>query len=156
MAVAGQERVKKEFSSGGVVVRKAGGHFRVLLIKDGYGHWTWPKGHIDRGESSEEAALREIAEETGISEASILSKIGKTQYYHRIKKELIFKTVFLYLVETSQNRVTPLESEIEGVRWFAPKAALKKIEYEGSRRLLKKALLAYARKNRYSTEGYGD
>ncbi|MBU4310579.1 NUDIX domain-containing protein, partial [bacterium] len=50
---------KREFSAGGIVIKREKSKIKVLLIKDGYGKWTWPKGNIDKGESSEDAALRE-------------------------------------------------------------------------------------------------
>jgi 8-oxo-dGTP diphosphatase len=135
---------KREFSSGGVVVRKKGRSFVVLLIKDGYGRWTWPKGNINRGESSKDAAVREIEEEVGIKEIAVIKKIGQTQYFYKLKSDLIFKTVFLYLCETKQARLKIQESEIEDGKWFAPADALKKIEYKGSGNLLKKALKAFS------------
>jgi len=49
---------KREFSSGGIVIKKVKSTIKVLLIKDGYGHWTWPKGNIERGETLKEAAIQ--------------------------------------------------------------------------------------------------
>ena len=136
--------VKREFSSGGIVARKRGNVFSVLLIKDGYGRWTWPKGNIKKSESSKEAAVREIGEETGIKEISVLEKIGQTQYFYKRSGVLKFKTVFLYLCETKQAWLKIQESEIEGGRWFTPQDALSKVEYKGSKELLKKAIDKFA------------
>lgn len=52
---------EREFSAGGIVMRWERQKPKVLLIKDSYGRWTWPKGNIDKGESSKDAAIREIA-----------------------------------------------------------------------------------------------
>ncbi len=63
----------KQFSAGGIVIKRSNGT-KVLLIKDRFGKWTWPKGHIEKGETSEDAALREITEETGLRNVSIKEK----------------------------------------------------------------------------------
>ncbi len=131
---------KREFSSGGIVIRRDGDLFSVLLIKDSYGHWTWPKGHIEKGESAKDAAIREIEEETGIDDATILSKIGNTNYYYKRDDLLIYKTVHLYLCETNKEELNIQMSEIKAGKWFTPKEALSRVEYRGAKGLLKKAL----------------
>lgn len=135
---------RREFSSGGIVARKRGRSFLVLLIKDGYGRWTWPKGNIDKGETAQEAALREIGEEVGITDIHLLEKVGKTEYFYRLRGRLTFKTVYLYLCETRQARLVIQKTEIDAGRWFSPKEALKKVEYRGAKELLKKALDRFA------------
>lgn len=122
------------------MARGSGGKFSVLLIKDSYGHWTWPKGNIDKDESPEAAALREIREETGIGDAIILEKIGETTYHYKLHDILRFKTVYIYLCETAQEKLQIQASEIREGRWCTPEEALGKIEYKGSKKLLKKAL----------------
>ena len=89
----------KEFSSGGVIIKKYPAGLKVLLIKDGYGHWTWPKGNIEAGESPQDAAIREIAEEVGLKDIELIDKIADIRYYYRLKGRLIFKMVYLYLFE---------------------------------------------------------
>lgn len=145
--------MKKEFSSGGIVLRKKSGSFLVLLIKDGYDRWTWPKGNIEIKESSRAACIREIEEEVGIKSLDILKKIGKTQYYYRLKGELVFKTVFLFLCETKQAKLIIQESEINGGKWFTPEDALLKVEYDGSKSLLKKAIKLFSSLNNIPTKG---
>lgn len=135
---------KREFSAGGIVVKKQGRGLKVLLIKDSYGRWTWPKGNIQKGESAEDAALREVAEEVGLENIQPLEKIGQTQYFYRLKGELIFKTVYVYLIEAKGNeKIEVQKEEIEKGAWFAPQAALKKLEYKGAPQLLKKAIDKY-------------
>jgi 8-oxo-dGTP pyrophosphatase MutT (NUDIX family) len=143
------EKVKKkrplklEFSSGGIVARKGGGGFYVLLIKDSYGRWTWPKGHIDKGESPEEAARREIKEETGVT-AEIIEKLGETRYFYTRKMTLRYKTVYIYLCEARRANLKVQTSEIESAEWVRPASALEKVEYKGSRRMVKKAIERFA------------
>lgn len=135
---------KREFSAGGIVFRKKGGGFEVLLIKDGYGRWSWPKGHIDRDEKSQDAALREIEEEAGLKNIRILGKIGRNNYFFRLKGDLIFKTVYFFLVEVdSGDKLKVQKAEIEDARWFKPDEALKTVEYKGAREMLEKAIEMY-------------
>lgn len=135
---------RREFSAGGIVVRKKGRVFQVLLIKDSYGRWTWPKGHIDSGEKSHNAALREVKEEVGLKNLRILKKVGRSNYFFRLKEELIFKTVFFFLLEASdKEKLKVQKSEIEDGRWFKPDVALETVEYKGAKGLLAKALKMY-------------
>ena len=138
---------EKQFAAGGVVVRKTEGGIEVLLIKDGYGRWTWPKGHMEEGEKPWETALREISEETGLKEVGIIEEIGKQQYYFTLKGTKIFKTVFIFLVEESGDGKIKIQTEeISDAGWFSPDAALETIEYKGSRELLKKGIKAFGNK----------
>ena len=114
---------------------------KVLLIRDGYGRWTWPKGNIEEGESPQDAAIREIGEEAGLKNLDIIDKIDAVHYFYRLKGKLIFKTVYLYLFEAKGNeRLKALECEIEDARWLPPEEALKNIEYKGAKKILKKAI----------------
>jgi len=131
---------EREFSSGGIVIRRSGEGIYVLLIKDGYGHWTWPKGHLDKNETPQEAAAREIKEEAGIADLDLLAKVGQTQYFYRLNGALRFKTVHLYLFETREVALKIQKSEIDSGEWLSPRDALERIEYRGSGKLLKKAI----------------
>ncbi len=132
---------KREFSAGGIVVKKEGEKPKVLLIKDGYGRWTWPKGNIEKKESSENAALRETREETGLKRLQIVEKLAKINYFYRLHGDLIFKTVYLFLVEAKGKEPFKIQtSEIRDAKWFTPEAALKAVAYKGSKEILKKAI----------------
>jgi 8-oxo-dGTP diphosphatase len=136
--------MKREFSAGGIVIRRRGRGLKVLLIKDSYGRWTWPKGNIEKGESSKEAALREVSEETGLTNISIIDKIGQNQYFYKLKGKLIFKTVYVYLIEAAGNEKLRIQKEeIDDGKWLAPEQALKKLGYKDAPKLLKKAILRY-------------
>lgn len=138
---------KREFSAGGIVFKKQGRGFKVLLIKDAYGHWTWPKGNIDKGEKSQNAATREIKEEVGLENIRILAKVGRNNYFYRLKGDLIFKTVFFFLAEAnSSEKLKVQKSEIEDARWFKPEKALKSAEYKGAKEMLEKAIRMYKAK----------
>lgn len=131
----------REFSSGGLVFKRKGDRLKVLLIKDAYGRWTWPKGLIDKGETAEEAAIREISEEVGLREIELLDKLDKVQYFYRLKGTLIFKTVYIYLFKIKEEeKIRVLRSEIQDAKWLNVKDALRTIEYKGAQEILKKGV----------------
>ena len=140
--------MEKQFAAGGVVVKKEDDGFSVLLIKDSYGHWIWAKGHIEEGETPQEAAVREVAEETGLKSLSVLEELGRQEYYFTLKGKKIFKTVHVFLIEAAPGEELDIQtSEIQAAEWFTPEEALGKIEYEGSSILLGKGIRIF-RKDR--------
>lgn len=140
---------KREFSAGGIVFRKKTDKLEVLLIKDPFGHWTWPKGHIDKGETFSEAALREIQEETGLRNTHILAKLGRNNYFYRLRGELMFKTVFFFVVETKgEEKLKVQKSEIEDAKWFECNIALKHVDYKGAKEMFKKAIQMYEKEKK--------
>lgn len=139
--------MERQFAAGGVIIKEEGNRPRVLLIKDSYGHWTWPKGHIEKGESPEQAAVREISEETGQSKIEVIKRLGKQEYYFTLKGKKIFKTVYIFLVKASAREKLKVQtSEIEAAKWFWPDEALNTIEYKGARAMLKKGIEAFRNK----------
>ncbi|MDD5634432.1 MAG: NUDIX hydrolase [Candidatus Omnitrophica bacterium] len=139
--------MEKQFAAGGVVIKRNGKDLRVLLIKDGYGHWTWPKGHIERGETPELAAVREVGEETGLKNCRILQEIGRQEYYFTLGSKRIFKTVHIYLMElTGEDKLIVQTAEIQEAAWFGEKEALDKVEYPGSRELVEKGIRIFREK----------
>ena len=104
----------KHTAAGGIVVKTERGKTRVLLIKDSYGHWTWPKGHLEKGETPEQGALREIAEETGQTRTEIIKEIGRQEYYYELKGKTVFKTVHIFLIKASgREKIKVQTDEIE-------------------------------------------
>ncbi|MFZ9857077.1 MAG: NUDIX hydrolase [Roseiflexaceae bacterium] len=105
-------------AAGCVIVRYQDHQPLFLLIHDQYGHWTFPKGHLDAGESSEAAAEREVYEETGITGS--LGAHVTTIYYDVTKKGRTFrKQVDWYLLVTTQTDVTPQAEEgIHDYAWI--------------------------------------
>jgi 8-oxo-dGTP pyrophosphatase MutT (NUDIX family) len=149
--------MKRELSSGGVVFRREGSSIKVLLIKDSYDRWALPKGLVEEGETNEQAALREIQEETGLKNLEIVEYLGEVRYFYRLKKtkegedgkqlssfykedyENISKTVKFFLVETKDSEVR-ISWEIKGAQWFSPEEALKKIEYKNTKEVMGRAV----------------
>lgn len=142
--------MKREFSAGGIVLRQAQDKFskkswEVLLIKNAAlrdpkkAYWGFPKGHIDKGEKSSDAALREIKEETGI-EAEIVKKLGDSQYVFTRSGEKVFKVVVYYLLKYISGEIKPQDLEVLEVKWFDPEEALELLSFKKDREFLQKAL----------------
>ena len=78
-------RAQRETSAGGVVYRLHDGHALFLLIRDSYQNWGFPKGHLESGERSEDAAVREVREETGIDDLALRGQIETIDWYFRFR-----------------------------------------------------------------------
>jgi len=140
----------KEFCAGGVVYCRDKDDYKFVLILDAYGKWTLPKGHIEKEESQEQAAVREIKEETGLKDVQIGEKIGETDYeVHQPQKPAFFKRIYFYLMETDFQPLTPQEGEeVQDVCWATREEALSKISYENVIKIFQIALdKLYAKKD---------
>ena len=105
--------------------------------------WALPKGLIDSGEGPEETALREVAEETGVT-ARLVTKLGDVRYVYTWSGERIFKVVSFYLLRYSRGRLGDISSEhrieVEEARWLPLEEAPKLLAYGGEREMAEKAL----------------
>ena len=138
--------MKREFSAGGVLVRRLRGRWMMAAIRPAgkkEGVWALPKGLIDPGESPEETALREVAEETGAHGRSE-GKLGDVKYVYTWAGERIFKVVSFYLVRYSAGRLgdVPPEHrhEVAEVCWVPLEEAPRLLAYGGEREMASKAL----------------
>ena len=137
--------MKREFSAGGIVIKSG----KVLLIKNAAlrdpkkAYWGFPKGHIDKGEKSTAAALREIKEETGI-EAEIVKKLGDSQYVFTRSGEKVFKQVVYYLLRYKSGDMQPQELEVLEVKWFDPGEAMDLLTFKKDKGMLRLALKNYS------------
>jgi 8-oxo-dGTP pyrophosphatase MutT (NUDIX family) len=138
-------RMKREFSAGGVLVRRLSGRWMVAAIRPGgkpKGLWALPKGRIDPGERGEETALREVAEETGARGRS-LGKLGDVRYTFTWEGERIFKVVSFFLVRYESGRLGDLppefRHEVAEVRWLPLEDAPRLLAYGGERQMAQKA-----------------
>ena len=133
-------RAQQETSAGGVVYRKDDAVPLFLLIRDSYQNWGFPKGHVEAGERAEDAALREVREETGIDELSIRGIIDTIDWYFRFRGRLIHKVCHFYLMETSQAQTAPQHAEgITACQWVEYDTARTAISYANARQLLLRA-----------------
>jgi 8-oxo-dGTP pyrophosphatase MutT (NUDIX family) len=137
--------VKREFSAGGVLVRRLGGRWMMAAIRPAGkpdGLWALPKGRIDPGEKGEATALREVAEETGTRGRS-LGKLGDVRYTFTWEGERIFKVVSFFLVRYTSGRLgdVPAEfrHEVAEVRWLPLDEAPQLLAYGGERDMARKA-----------------
>lgn len=133
--------MKREFSAGGIVIKNG----KVLLIKNAAlrdpnkAYWGFPKGHINPGEKSEAAALREIKEETGI-EVEIVKKLGDSRYIFTKDGEKIFKVVVYFLFEYVSGDLKAQDLEVLEVKWADPEEAMEKLSFTKDKEFLQKAL----------------
>ena len=109
----------------------------VLLLrhKNG-GHWAFPKGHVEPGETEAQTALREIQEETGL-----LAKLD-TNFRHRVHYSPspgVWKEVVYFIGVVKECEVTPQRTELHGAMWLSPGEALIRITHENDRDLLQRA-----------------
>ena len=131
-------RWRREHSAGGVVVRGRGESAEFLAIRPvGRDRWQLPKGLIDGGETSEQAALREIREEGGV-EARIVDRLDSIRYFYRLAGTGRAKTVDFYLMEYTSGDPNGHDTEVEEARWF-PMSEGDRLAFASERGLVKKA-----------------
>ncbi len=141
----GRARARRETSAGGVVFRMAPGpdgsaQALFLLIRDSYRNWGFPKGHLERGELPEAAAMREVEEETGLHGLQLRGPIETIDWYFRFRGRLIHKICYFYLMETTQSETSPQRAEgITACRWTPFEEAHAMISYANAREVLRRA-----------------
>lgn len=134
-----------EYSSGGVVYRlnPDGEGFQFAAVhRARHTDWSLPKGHVEPGETREEAAVREVKEETGL-DARIVTPITEVVYYYRRGRGpegvLIHKTVYHYLMEAITYEFGPPNWEVSECRWVPLSEAQNVLTYENDREVVRKA-----------------
>lgn len=126
------QEIVREATAGGVIYRRnKKGEIEILLAQDSKDRWTIPKGHIEEGESAKETAKREIQEEAGLKEMSVLNWLGKIRFRYRRKNSLVLMTTQIFLVR-AEGDTDNLKKEdwMHGLAWFSVPEALEKIEYD--------------------------
>jgi mutator protein MutT len=139
-------RGEQERSAGGVVVR---GEEALVIVPtrrgaNGQRVLGLPKGHVDPGETPEQAATREVREETGI-EAELVEKLGDVRYFYQRGGRRIFKRVTFYLFAFRSGSTEDHDDEVEEVRWMGLAEAAQALSYDGEREMAARALSAIAR-----------
>jgi 8-oxo-dGTP pyrophosphatase MutT (NUDIX family) len=140
---ASPSRAVREFTAGGVVYRRSSAKIEILMIQDHKSRWTIPKGHVEKGESLEQTALREIGEETGLVDLKIREKLDNIYFFYRRQGKLIFMTTSVFLIEALKNSDELKRGDSEGiidVKWFSVEEALKLIEYKDTEKLFRMGL----------------
>jgi 8-oxo-dGTP pyrophosphatase MutT (NUDIX family) len=131
-----KRKVRNEHSSGGAVVSVREGAPHVALIATrGKTRWGLPKGAVSDGETSEQAALREVLEETGL-EARIVKPLDTIEYFFRVGDTLIRKRVDFYLMTYTGGELTPQLSEVDDVEWVELSQAIRRASFDSEKTLL--------------------
>jgi 8-oxo-dGTP pyrophosphatase MutT (NUDIX family) len=137
--------VRREFSAGGVVVRKIRGAWHLAAIRPGGREkvWALPKGLVGKGEPPGDTALREVTEETGVR-GRVVEKLGDVRYVYSWEGERVFKIVSFYLVRYSAGRLGDITDEfrheVAEARWLPLEDAPRLLTYKGEREMAAKAL----------------
>jgi 8-oxo-dGTP pyrophosphatase MutT (NUDIX family) len=134
--------VQREISAGGVVYRRVDEGIEVVLAsrrtRRGDLAWGLAKGGVEPGETFEDAAVREVLEETGYT-AEIEASLGDTRYFYVWEDTRIRKTVHFFLMRCTGGDPADRDDEMEEVRWFPLERALKRAAYRGEREVLGRA-----------------
>ncbi|MGH8961457.1 MAG: NUDIX hydrolase [Jatrophihabitantaceae bacterium] len=128
-----------EFSAGGLVVDLAGDVPLGALIgrtdRQGRLLWSLPKGHIEQGESAEQAAVREVAEETGIN-GVVLGELGTIDFWFVAEGRRIHKTVRHFLMRATGGELSDTDYEVTEVAWVPLPEIAAQLAYPDERRLV--------------------
>jgi 8-oxo-dGTP pyrophosphatase MutT (NUDIX family) len=137
--------MRREFSAGGVVVRRIRGAWHLAAIRPGgkTNVWALPKGLVGEGEAPADTALREVTEETGVH-GRLVEKLGDVRYVYTWEGERVFKVVSFFLVRYSAGRLGDVTDEfrheVAETRWLPLEDAPQLLAYRGEREMAAKAL----------------
>ena len=135
-------RTRSEVSAGGVVYRRSDEGVEVVLAarrtRRGDLAWGLPKGLVEPDETPEQAAVREVREETGL-EADVEVSLGEIRYFYVWEGVRVRKAVHFFLMHATGGDVSQHDDEMEEVRWFPLSVALRRATYKGEREVLQRA-----------------
>jgi 8-oxo-dGTP pyrophosphatase MutT (NUDIX family) len=132
-------RVERAVSAGGVVLREGETGTEVVICgRSSDGVWGLPKGTLDEGESLEQAAVREVIEETGLK-VEIVRKVGVVEYWFAREGVRYHKWVHHYLMRATGGDTAHHDSEHDRVEWLPVERALRKLTFENDRNIVREA-----------------
>ena len=136
----GKRTPREEVSAGGIVFRRSADGMRFLLIRDSYRNWGFPKGHLEAEESPDEAAAREVREETGLTRLTLVAPVDVIDWHFRFRGRVVHKVCHFYLIEAAGGHPRPLRKEgITACRWFDFEKASLLVSYDNARTVLARA-----------------
>ncbi|MBN1549276.1 NUDIX domain-containing protein [Candidatus Babeliales bacterium] len=143
--------MREQYSAGIVVFRQMDGEREYLLLHHGGGHWDFPKGKMEPGESKRETALRELKEEANIT-AEILDGFEQnlSYYFSAPDGERIHKTVYFFVGEAGSRAVVSISNEHQDFIWLSYADAIQKVTYKNAEQILMYADAFLEARNRYS------
>lgn len=148
------ERFEQEVSAGGVVFKRTPRGVQFALMKDSYGKWAFPKGHVEQNETREEAAARETLEELGLEQIRLLDELGTIDIWFRDRYEkkgtLIHKDIHYFLFEApedAQLHPDPAQHAYEA-RWVSVGKLPRASSYRDMDPIIRKALAYVDRQGR--------
>ena len=136
---------KWEFSAGGVVYKKNEKEDLEILLIRVKNRWSFPKGNIERGEPKDEAALREVKEETGV-DAEIIEYLGEVDYWYSMDLYRIHKFVYYYLMRYKGGKITPQKEEIDEAKFFSINEVENILTYPTDKKIFERAVEALKKK----------
>ena len=131
--------MKREFSAGGIVVRRFHGRPFLCAVRPRSDVLALPKGHPSGKETMLEAATREVREETGLS-ADPVEKLGDVRYWYVRGGERVLKVVSFFLFRYRSGRVQDHDDEVESAEWIPLEDAPKRLAYKGEREMASAAI----------------
>lgn len=128
-----------EKSCGAVVFLRKNSMIMYLLLHYEAGHWDFVKGNVEPNEAEKETVVRELREETGITDAKFLEGFKeRIEYYYRRQGDTVHKEVVFYLMETSTENIT-ISFEHIGSVWLDYQHAMESLSFKNAKDVLKKA-----------------
>lgn len=126
-------------SAGGVVFQRLENGIQVALVGNSQrGTWYLPKGGLDKGETIEQAAVREVLEETGL-DVNLIRPVKAIQYWFNARGTRIHKTVHYFLMEATGGDFSRRDAENDRAAWFDLEAALVAMSYENEAEVVREA-----------------
>lgn len=130
--------MKREKSCGVLVLRQQEDELYVVLLRHRFGgHWSFPKGHVEAGESERQTALREVREETGLTGIKLMDGFRESVEYS--PKPGVKKQVVYFLGTTEQEKLVRQEEEISEIMWAPLSHAAELVSFANDKRLLRHA-----------------